>query len=221
MFENIAGIGVFKGVDKQKITLAFEQVRYQIREYEAENIIAYAGDTCEYLYVLLEGRVRGEMVNIKNQNVIVDDISAPNTFAEAFLFATQNKIAVNIVASTKAKIILLPREEFLKLLHLEPQTLENYLNAVSNRFVTVAQKLRFLTLKSVKKKIAHYLFGLARENKGKDYFGLGKTHAALASLFGITRPALTKNLLELQEEGVIEIKNKRVRILDKEKLVSY
>ncbi len=138
------------------------------------------------------------MVNIKNQNVIVDDISAPNTFAEAFLFATQNKIAVNIVASTKAKVILLPREEFLKLLNLETQILENYLNAVSNRFVTVAQKLRFLTLKSVKKKLAHYLL-----------------------LFGITRPALTKNLLELQEEGVIEIKNKRVRILDKEKLASY
>ncbi len=221
MFEKIVGIGVFKGVKREKIALAFEQVHYQIREYEAENIIAYAGDTCEYLYVLLEGRVRGEMVNIKNQNVIVDDISAPNTFAEAFLFATQNKIVVNIVASTKAKVILLSREEFLKLLHLETQILENYLNIVSNRFVTVAQKLRFLTLKSVKKKLAHYLFGLDRENKGKTSFLLGKTHASLASLFGITRPALTKNLLELQEEGVIEIKDKQVRILDKEKLASY
>lgn len=221
MFEELSKIALFAGVERRNLQTAFAQIRYQVRSYEAEAIVAYAGDICEYLYVLLEGRVRGELTSFKGKNVIVDDINSPNTFAEAFLFATQNKILVNIVATTEAKILLVPKGEFLRLLHLESAVLQNYLNATANRFVTVSQKLRFLTLKKVKQKLAHYLLGLQRAHADEAFFELGRTHESLAALFGISRPALTKNLLELREEGVIEIKSRQVKILKPNALLSY
>lgn len=219
MLEKLSQIELFKGIEDLDTT--FSKIHYQVRSYESEAVIAYAGDACEYLYVLLSGRVRGEVANFTGKNVVVDDINAPNTFAEAFLFATENKILVNILATTEAKILLVPKSEFLRLLHIESAILQNYLNATANRFVTVSQKLRFLTLKSVKQKLVHYLLGLQQKHEPAHFFDLGKTHAALAALFGITRPALTKNLLELRREGVIEIKNKKVRILNESKLLGY
>ncbi|PVX50017.1 CRP-like cAMP-binding protein [Balneicella halophila] len=221
MIKILSQIPLFKGISIANLSHAFEKIHYQVRDYQAENIIAYSGDTCDSLHVLLEGRVRGEVANFNGKNVVVDDIFAPSTFAEAFLFATQDKLLVNIVATTQAKVLRIPKEEFLRLLQMEDAILRNYLNATANRFVTVSQKLRFLSLKNVKQKLAHYLLGIKQQHPDKDFFPLGKTHEALAALFGITRPALTKNLLALQEENIIVVKNKRVKILDERLLMSY
>lgn len=219
MFDELARTSVFKGIKTSEIIQLLGSIHYQVRTYEPENVIAYAADTCQDLYILLEGHLRGEMNTFNNQNIIVSEVEAPDTVAEAFLFADKNKLLINIIATTNAKILFIPKSELLKLLNNNIKILSNYLNATSNRFVIVSEKLRFLLYKSVKGKIASYLLGLEKENKDKTSFRIGKTHEELAALFGITRPALTRNILMLKKEGIIEMKNKEVQILNREKLI--
>ena len=76
-------------------------------------------------------------------------------------------------------------------------------------------------IKTVKEKLANYILDLEKENIGKTSFRLGKTHEELAALFGIRRPVLTRNLLQLKNDSIIEIKNKEIKIIDKEKLIQF
>lgn len=97
--------------------------------------------------------------------------------------------------------------------------LNNYLVATLNRFVIVSEKLKFLMFNTVRSKLAIYILDMEKESVGKESFRLGKTHEELATLFAITRPALTRNLLSLKKDGLIEIKNKEIKITDREKLI--
>lgn len=219
MFSEISKTPVFKGFKTSEIIQLLNTTHYQIRSYEAENIIAYSGDKCENLYILLKGSVRGEIINYSEKTVIVSDIHAPDTFSEAFLFADNNNLIINIIASTKVKIMIIYKNDFLNLLNNNKKILINYLNITSNRFVIVTQKVRFLMIKTIKGKLANYILDLEKDNSDKSGFKLKKTHEQLANLFGVTRPAITRNIKKLQDEGFINIENKMVKILDRKRLI--
>lgn len=219
MFTEIANTPIFKGFKTSEIIHILDTIHHQVHSYEAEDTIAYCGEKCEKLHLILEGNVRGEMINYSGKSIIVSEIHAPDTFAEDFLFADKNKLLVNIIANTKTKILVIYKADLLKLLHSNQKFMVNYLNITSNRFVVVTEKVKFLMIKTVKEKLANYLLDLEKENEGKTKFRLGKTHEELAALFGIRRPVLTRNLLQLKKDSIIEIKNKEIKIIDRKKLL--
>jgi CRP-like cAMP-binding protein len=219
MFSKLANTSIFKGLKTSEIIQLLSIVHYNVHSYEPENVIAFVCDNSNDLFILLEGHVRGEMTSYNDKNIVVSEIHAPDTFAEGFLFADKNRLLVNIIAVTKAKVLIISKDELLKLLNKSTQILNNYLNTTSNRFVIVSEKLKFLMFNTVRGKLAIYILDLAKENADKDSFRLGKTHEELAPLFAITRPALTRNLLSLKKDGLIEIKNKNIKILDRKGLI--
>ena len=221
MFSELEKISVFKGLKTSEIIQLLSTIHYRVLSFEPEEAIAYANDKCDNLYILLEGHVRGEMNGYNDKNIIVSEIHAPDTFAEAFLFADKNKLLVDIIAATNVKVLVIIKDELLKLLNGNTRILKNYLNTTSNRFVIVSEKLKFLMFKTVKGKLAYYFLDLEKETGGKESFRLRKTHKELAALFGITRPALTRNLLKLKDDSIIEIKNKEVKIIDRERLIQF
>lgn len=220
MFTEIAKTSIFKDLKTSEIIQLLNKVHYQIRTYEAEDIIAHYDDPLENLFLLLEGNIRGEMVNRNGQNIVVNEVYAPDTFAEGFLFADKNKLLLNIVANTHAKIMIIYKNDLLGVLNDNRKILENYLSVTSNRFVIVTEKIKFLMMKKVSAKLANYILDLEKENEGTDSFKLGNTHKELAALFGITRPVLTRNLLQIKNDSIIEIKNKQIKILDRERLIN-
>lgn len=221
MYSEISKIPIFKGFKHSEIIHLLSKIHYQIRSYEPENIIAYTNDRCENLYLLLEGSIRGEMFNYSGKNIVVSEIQAPDTFAEAFLFADKNKLLINIIANINTKVLVIYKDDFLKLLNENRRILDNYLNITSNRFVIVAEKVKFLMIKTVKGKLANYILDQEKENKSETSFKLGKTHKELAALFGITRPALTRNLLNLKNDGIIEINKKEITIIERKRLIEF
>lgn len=219
MYTKISETPIFRGINAGEVAHILNLVHHQIKTYEPETIIAYSGDECVNLYILIEGSVRGEAVDLKGKVIKIEDINAPDTFAEGFLFADENNLLVNIVTNTKTKILIIYKNDLLQLFKSNKKILENYLNITSNRFVLVTKKLKFLSLKNIKGKLANYILGLERKNEGKQHFLIDKTQEQLAEYFGVTRPSLARALGEMKDGGLIEIKRKEIKILDRNSLV--
>ncbi len=219
MFSELASTSIFKGLRTSEIIQLLGSIHYRKYSYEPNDVIAYSSNKSTDLFILLEGHVRGEMIGYNDKNIVISEIHAPDTFAEGFLFADKNKFLINVIASTKAKLVIISKNELLKLLNKNPRILNNYLNTISNRFVIVTEKLKFLMFNTIKEKLANYILDLEKENSGKNSFRLGRTHEELAAFFAITRPALTRNLLSLKKDGLIEIHHKEISIIDREGLI--
>ncbi len=219
MYSKISETPICKGINAGEVAHILNLVHHQIKTYEPETVIAYSGDECINLYILIEGSVRGEAVGLKGKIIKIEDINAPDTFAEAFLFADENNLLVNIVTNTKTKILIIYKNDLLQLFKSNKKILENYLNITSNRFVLITKKLKLLSLKTIKGKLANYILGLERKNEGKQHFLIDKTQEKLAEYFGVTRPSLARALGEMKDEGLIEITRKEIKILNRNSLV--
>lgn len=215
-FEEIHRCPVFKGLQSEEIQKLISQIHYQIKTFEKDEILVHGGDKVKHLLILLSGSVRGEMIDYSGKTVKIEDIAAPQPLASAFLFGQNNHFPVTVTANTNTTVLSIPVSEFLKLLQMNTQLLRNYLNNISTRAQFLSQKLHFLSFKTIKEKVAHYLLQQIGDHLRS--FELKSTQQQLAELFGVTRPALARVLSEMQAEQLIKIEKKTVTILDKQRL---
>jgi len=204
---------IFRGITENEAELLFKKIHFQIKSYSKDEIVVVAGEPVLNLNIILSGSVRGEMIEYSGKTIKIEDVEAPKPLATAFLFGQENKFPVTVTANNDAKILTIAVSEFLKLLQMNTQILKNYLNSISSRAQFLSQKLQFLSFKTIRGKVAHFLL----QQAGDKFHSveLKNTQQQLADLFGVTRPSLARIFGEMQKEGLIRISNKTVTLLDK------
>ena len=207
---------LFYGIPDEECRALFSKIHYQVCKFEKDAIVVQGGEEVTNLFVVLSGSVRGEMIDYSGKTVKIEDIEAPRPLAAAFLFGKENKFPVTVTANKKAELLAIPVVEFLKLLQMNTRLLRNYLNSISTRAQFLSQKLHFLSFKTIKEKVAHFLLQQAGDRFHS--FELKNTQQQLAEMFGVTRPSLARVLGEMQNESLIKIEKKTVTLLDKQGL---
>jgi len=219
MYDILKECNLFAGIEESEIETLFEKINWQIKKYANNRIIALSGDRVTGLKVVLEGSVKGEMIDFTGKTIKIEDIENPRPLAPAFIFGNQNRYPVNIVANNDVRILTVPKEEFLKLLSASEKVLNNYLSIISNRAQFLSAKLKFLSFQTIKGKIAHYLLALSTRS-GNDAITLDKTQSELSELFGITRPSFARAIREMDRDGLISARGREIIILDRKQLSS-
>jgi len=217
MKENLANCSLFKGLKLNEIDDIFKEIPFHEKTYHKDEIIAQAENEVRNLFILIEGTVRGEMMDFSGKTVKIEDIESPNLLAPAFLFGSHNKFPVTIIANNHVGVMSINKIDFLKILQRNAQVLNNYLDNISSRAQFLSNKLRFLAFQSIKGKIAHFLLQLSIKS-GSDSIMMPKSQNQLAEMFGVTRPSLGRAIRELDKDGFIKANGKKIIILDKNKL---
>lgn len=217
MEEALEKCSLFKNLNSNEIASYFKQVNFQQKSYEKDQVVVHADTEVSNLLILLEGSVRGEMMDYSGKTIKIEDIEGPNLLAPAFLFGTNNKFPVTIIANNKCCVLSISKSSFISLLQMNEHILTNFLNNISNRAQFLSNKLRFMTFQTIKGKIAHFLLQISKKT-GKDEFMLPKSQNELAEMFGVARPSLGRAIRELNNDGIILAEGKKVRILNKNKL---
>ncbi|SMO45226.1 cAMP-binding domain of CRP or a regulatory subunit of cAMP-dependent protein kinases [Saccharicrinis carchari] len=204
---------VFIGLSLEEIKILFGQIHFQVKKYSDGQVVAHAGDNVEKLIVVLNGSVKGEMVDFSGKTIKIEDIEAPKPLAIAFMFGRCNKYPVNVVSNKQSELLLIPKESVLKLFTLNQTILLNYLNTISDRSQFLSNKIRFLSFQSVRGKIANYILQLTQRDDSQQ-LTLPLSQNQMAELFGVARPSVGRGMRELHNEGILHVKGKDIRILN-------
>jgi len=212
------GCPIFIGLSDVELDEIFSKTHHFTKTFEVGDIAAFSGEPVNFMMVVLEGSVKGEMQDFSGKVIKIDDIRAPRVLAAAFIFGKQNKFPVNVMANEKTRILYVPKYDFMKLLQSDIRILQNFLNVVSSQGQMLANKLKFLSFRTIKGKIAQYILSLAGPDK--TMVELPMTQNELAEQFGVARPSLARAMGEMADEGIISVDRKVVRILDRKRLVA-
>ncbi len=207
---------LFKGTTPEELTNNFEGINYNIKNFRKGDILAFQGDSCNRLIILLKGSVRGEMIDYSGKLIKIEDIASPRALAPLFLFGTENKYPVEVTANEEVDALFIPKESVLLLFQRNQLFLENYLNTSANYAKTLSDKLFFLSFKNIKQKLASYIHRLSAT--ADDKVVMDRSQQEMADYFGVSRPSLARELSHMQDEGLISVDRKHIRILKKEKL---
>ncbi len=217
--EKAGACPVLQGVEIQRLSEVFTEVQFQIKKFNKDDLVANQGDEVGALMILLTGSVRGEMTDFSGRMLKIEDIQAPRPLAGAFLFGKQNRYPVDIIANEYAVILVLFKDQFLKLMQLCPIVQLNYLNLISSKAQFLSSKIKFLSFKTLKGKIAHYLLQLEGNEDG--FIVIPQTQQAMADLFGAARPSVARAFGQMEEEGILEMKNRQIKVKKRKELLAY
>jgi len=211
---------LFRGMNSMEISRVLSGHLGRIKTYARDVLIAQAGEEVAFLHILLQGTVKGEMIDYTGKVIKIEDITPTRPLAPAFLFGKQNKYPVNITSGEDALLLSIPRDRFLVILQESEKVLINFINIVSSRGQFLSNKIKFLSFTTIKGKLAQYLLDLSAQTSSKS-FTLPHSQSQLSELFGVTRPSIGRAISELNRDGVFRTEGKRIEILDHAGLTSY
>lgn len=184
---------LFKGCDREVVGAIFDKASSRFSTYRKGDFIAMQNSVCRSLFMLCEGSVYIQMTSEEGREVILDNLSAPDTLASAFLFGTENVLPVSIVASSDCQVWIISRESVRSLVEADKAILNNFLAILSDHSFFLSRKLEQFALQTLSSRLIGYL------KNNNSIHNLQET----AFILGVTRPSLSRTISQMVRQGVI------------------
>lgn len=204
---DIKQIPLFKGITQEAINCLINDKYNVCRIYQTGEYIAKQGSLCKSLYILTEGTINATMMNSEGKELTVEQLSAPEVLAPAFIFGEENRFPVNLTALTDCKVCIINKKSFLQFMHEYPSVMENFIAQISNRCVFLSRKLNEFALQNLRYRIINYL----------KIHGKISNQQETASRLGVARPSLARILSELLKENIIKKEGNTISLVEYKK----
>ena len=210
-------IPLFRNFTKEMQAEVMRGLDYRIDEYPKGEVIIRQGSPCRHLHLLLKGKMHVDVIDVSGSEVRVENINAPRSFATPHIFAENNLFPATFTVSEDVVLLRATKESVFELMHRIPLFLQNFLCVSTNCNKCTLTRLRVLSFRSIRTRFIYYLFDRIKD--GGDTVELDDHNfVQLADYFGVSRPALSKEIRKLVDEGLITLLPRKVKIVNKQVL---
>ena len=164
--------------------------------------------------IITKGYVQIIRTDHNGTRTIIEELEEEDIFG-SYISSLKNK-EYNIITKEDTEIIFIDYE---RILTCEDTTKTYYIEFTKNLLEIYATKINeknerieILTKKTIRNKLLEYFSIIFKKHNSK-YIYLPSTFTDLADYLAIDRAAMTRELKNLKEEGLIEIKGKRITLL--------
>ncbi len=204
---------LFKSLREEEIKELMEGVNYSIKCYNDKDIVAIEGDPCDSISIILSGDIEIHKPFSSGKVVTISHFTAGNIFAESLVFSDMKTYPATVVSSSSSCVMNIPRVELVQMLGRQPQVLENFAGVLSRRIHMLNDRITSLSLDSTRKKIVNILL-LEYGRQKSQYLLLPYSRKKMAELLNIPRPSLSRELIRMKDDGLIDFYKNRIKILD-------
>lgn len=209
---------MFRDKSEEYILDLFKDANYVIKNYVKNDIIAIEGDTCSSIGLILHGNI--DIKRMLGTKVIhVSSFSKGHIFGEVIAFSDINLYPATVMSSTSCKIMFINKDNFIKFCTSHSDFLEMFLNDLTNKIFVLNNSITNLTFNSIKQKICNFLI-TEYKLQNSENIKLKMTKEKIAESLGITRPSLSRELINLKDMGLIDYSRSHIKILDLEEIES-
>lgn len=198
MNEDIYEMPLFKGGNKDTIEKIMHDFPSRYAHYKKGDTIAMQGNACRSLYILCEGSVYAKMINEEGREFTLDILSAPDVLASAFIFSSEGIFPVTILANSSCSLWIVSKESLLRIIKEDFSVLRNYLTVISNHSMFLSKRLNEFALQTLSSRIISYI----------EQNGIIQNLQEAAFILGVARPSLSRAILQLVNQGVLQKENK-------------
>lgn len=211
-------IPLFRGVSEEFKKNLFEKLDYIVIPLEKGETVIRQGTTCNHMYILLKGNLEVNIIDVSGNNIKVENIIAPRSFATPHLFDGNNIFPATFTALEDGILLKATKESAFKQISSEPELLKNFLRLAGNCNACTVSRLRILSYKSIRSRFIYYIL---ERKKGPDRSVMDHNQTQLAEYMGVTRPALANEIKKMVNEGLISINGREVNIILLSALLKY
>ena len=175
-------------------------------EYKSGEIIFSEGDSCDKLGLVIEGEAKIITYTYQDKEEIINNLKKGDLFGQFVLFSKHNNYVGTCIALRKTKVIFLSKSNFFKLSKADENFLNQYLEEISEISYNLKQQVKLFAHKNIRDRIMFYI-------KIYNEYGIVKYKSItdLSNILNIPRPSLSRELIKMQNEGIISYTNHYIR----------
>lgn len=201
----------------EEIASLFEQISFTIKAFGKNEMIVSEGEPADYLGILLSGVIELQKIYPSGKNVTVARFGQSETFGEAVLFSSARIFPVTVMSVEASKVMLIQREEMLKLFAFDADILSFFMQTMSDRVHILTQKIELLSLTTLRQKVAHFLIKESKKQKSNE-FSFPFSVRVWAEHLSVPRPSLSRELAYMKDNGWLEVDGNHFKIRQPEAL---
>ncbi len=217
--KNCDSIHLFRNINENEIEKMFRCSKTVERFFEDGNYIFRQGETPKNLFLVLEGNVMISKDFASGKRDVLFMVGQGDIFGEMFLFADTKAYWYDAIAQEKVRVLEIPWEFFYcfcsNACEHHRMITRNMLEIQSEKNFKMTRKLHLLSGTTLRERIALWLMEQAADG---NIVKLTMNREALADYLGTTRPSLSRELMKMQQEHLIETKKNIIKIVDREAL---
>ena len=182
----------------------------------AKNFIFMQSDESVFMYYLQSGVAKLTFINQDGNEKILRFVKPGNIFGECGLFLTK-PYGLNAVAITDCEVYHFDLMTVQDLLSADPEFVQLVTKSLSWKLWSLGRQLSDFSFENLFGKVVNTLVLIAKESGERAQDGsyhIKITHQDLANFIGSSRASVTSTLNQLEDQGVIEKKFKKVIIPD-------
>ena len=208
---------LFNNVDKTKMLKILGNLKYSIVSYKKGEVIFQEEEICSAIGLIIDGTINIERIYPNGKSIVMSKFKDGDVFGEALLFSKVNKYPATVIALSDCKVLYLTKNEIIKLFSVENKLMENFMMLLSEKIIILNNKIRSISLKSVRQKVVDYILCEYMNEKNEE-IKLKYSKEDIANDIGIPRPSLSRELIKLRDEGLINFSRNKITILNIEEL---
>mgnify|MGYP001401643412 CR=1 FL=1 len=211
---------LFRDIDELNIKESLNGINSKVMNYSKNQPIALEGDECTSIGIVLEGSIEIQKIYLSGKTMTVNTLNQGDIFGEVIVFSKMKTYPSTIIASSKAKILFINKNDIVKMCSSNIEVLNNFMELLSNKILVLNKKIKNLSFDTIREKICSYIVDEYKKQKTQNIL-LPFSRKEMAENLGVQRPSLSREFVKMKEEGLIDFNRNIVTILDINSLEDY
>jgi adenylate cyclase len=197
-------VELFKGLDSARLREIAQQCKWT--RCKKNEVVIRRDGTDRDVYFVISGLVRASAAAARGRHIILHDVPAGDLFGEHSAIDGRRRFA-DVVAVRESLLASMPPEAFRAIVANHPSVRERLLQRLTGAARELAGRLLELAARRVQDRVLRELVRLAHAagvTNNTTRIERAPTHQEMASRVGTGRSEVTRELLRLSRQGLVE-----------------
>ena len=206
-------ISIFKGIDEQDVKYMLKCFQAKTITYKKDiTIISNLANT-NIIGIIIDGEANLIRNDYNGNKIVLEKLERGSIFGEVFSSYSDE---LSVIATSECIVTTFDYEHIIKRCKkscpYHNEVINNMLQLLAKKVVVMNNRIDVLTKKTIREKLLEYFSIQEKENISKTFY-LKLNFTELADYLGVDRSALMREIKNLKNEGFIETKLNRIKLL--------
>ena len=198
---------LFEGISPEERGAMLGCIGYHLASYARGEILHLEGEHLKHVGIVLSGSVDMVKEDFWGNRTLLVRAGPNELFGETFACGEDSLSVVTFLASEDARVLFL---SFVRVMHsctmacrFHHQLIENMVRIIAGKNRDLMRKVEVVSKRSIREKLLSYL-SIQAQLRGSRYFEIPMGRVELAEYLCVDRSALTRELVKMKEDGLID-----------------
>jgi len=210
MYDTLLSLPLFQGMSQADFNSLLQKIRLDFVRYESGSAIISSGDRCSSLAFLINGTVESSRQGMNGQFTFMEQIEAPYLIEPYSMFGRVGSYQRSYTSVTPCSFLMVDKQYIYTELGKYNICRMNLLNILSGRVQQLNSHIWSLDGMTLRERIIRFIKGLSDIQSGQKQLAIKMND--LATLMDATRLNVSKELNNMEADGIISLRRKEILI---------